>query len=211
MHILTTPRTLQIAIPGAVALVFAVLLLSGVLTGPRPDLQSHRATLPVPQTLETPRPSAPTRQSSRSALAPAAPAQEVVEPPVEYRLNEQGASADVRRLLTELMDDPWIRMDPDQRSQFLGAVLRAQREYDAEMNRAFDLDDELTVRGASSAERSDAVTRIQRATSARLGERLAEELAMFLTPEQMRQLRGRISFRDFMLAFLRTDAITEVR
>jgi hypothetical protein len=145
-----------------------------------------------------------------------APAQEatsasVPEKPVEYRLNDEARSVSARRLLETLMNDPWIRMDPDQRSRFLRAVVHAQRAFDAEMDRAFEVDDALGARGATNTERHEAVTAIEIAAAERIGARLAEELATFLAPEQMRQLQGRISFRDFMLGFFRSDAIGEVR
>jgi hypothetical protein len=97
------------------------------------------------------------------------------------------------------MDDPWIRMDPDQRSKFLAAWHRAVVAYNAEMARALELEDH------------QAVTRIEERAAARIGEALATELATFLSPEQMRQLRGRVAFRSIMMALWRTHAIAEIR
>jgi hypothetical protein len=139
---------------------------------------------------------------SATSVPPLAPAPASAQEPgevVEYRLVDDGERG-VSTLLTALMDDPWIRMNPDQRSQFLGAMLRAQRAYEAELYRAFEeLDDNA------------AIAALERDAAARSGERLAEELATFLSSQQMAQLRGRISFRDVMRGFFRAHAIAEVR
>jgi hypothetical protein len=87
-------------------------------------------------------------------------------------------------------------MSEAQRSRFLGAVLHAQRAYESEVvENVFAIED---IRLMNLAD--DRVAR-------QIGERLAAEVAEFLSPEQMAQLRGRISFPDFVKIFFQADAI----
>jgi hypothetical protein len=218
MHVLSNSRGLRILLPLGAVLAFAVAMLINAIMRPQAAPPSEpplpvglRPAAPVASTAPQPSP-APRRALETTSRAHATTAQEPAtaqEPPVEYRLNEEARSEGGRRLLATLMDDPWIRMDPDQRSRFLAAWHRAAVAYNAEMNRAFAVDAQLA--GRPEAERAAARDAIEEEARRTLGTRLAEELAVFLSPEQMRQLRGRVAFDSVLGAFFRSDAIAEVR
>jgi hypothetical protein len=210
MHVLNNPRALMVLIPLGCVAAFGVSILVGLATGDGQADRTPSAARPAP---------APVPAAARPALpapapvpaappAAAAPAPEPVTEVAEYRLAEDGDPG-VRRLLQALLDDPWIRMDPDQRSRFLGAMQRAQRRFDAEMERVFDRDARLAH--LPSEERSQELIDGEERAAARIGEELAAELATFLSPEQMRQMRGRVQFRSIMRGFWNTRAIAEVR
>jgi hypothetical protein len=210
MHVLST-KHLRILVPLGVVLALVVLVLVSLQAGlrsrpsagqpiPAPP-RSAPATVASPAPRFVPPPPGPAPRPATSSVAPPR------EEPVEYRLDEE-SERPARRLLGQLLDDPYIRMDPDQRSHFLGAVLHAQREFEAEMERIFDQD---SGRGGDDYDRRyQIMAEAEDAAAAQIGERLAEELATFLSPQQMTQLRGRIGFRDFVKAFWRTDVIAEV-
>jgi hypothetical protein len=199
MHLLT--RHLWLITTGIATAALVTLLVSGLAVH-RVDHGGHPPRPAAPAIQSTPIAREEVELPTETPVRRAAPAPQLSEEkqfapsPKEkptYSINRDAKSG--ARLLQVLLDDPYLRMDPDQRSLFLGAVLRAQRRYEVEMDRIFDLNDDTQI------------TPLELEAGQRIGAQLRQELATFLSPQQMRILGGLVGLDTFILSFFHSDAI----
>jgi hypothetical protein len=196
MHVLR--RHPWLITTGIATTALVTLLVSGMavhlvdhLVPPRPALPASPEPIPRAATPAPIVPSVP-RAAAHTPAPRAAKATTPEEEPT-YSLNEDARFG--AKMLRLLLDDPYLRMDPDQRSKFLGAVLRAQRAFEAEMESIFEIHDTWEM------------NRAELAAGKRVGQALRQELATFLSPQQMAILGGLTSLDTFILSFFQSDAI----